>query len=257
MGIKRLFWDIETSPNVVLTWRCGYKQTIQPHQLIKERAIICICYKWEGNKKVYSLQWDNGDDTNMLREFSKVIEEADEVVAHNGDNFDLKWFNARCLICGVDPVPLVKTVDTLKIARKHFYFNSNRLDYLGKLMFGNGKTSTDFDMWKKIALDNDEKALNKMVRYCKHDVVILENVWSKLRDYETPATHAAVNDSGDNRDRWKCAHCGDSNVRKSKTRVTAKGMVQHQMKCNECGRYYSIANRAFDWYLNKINGAGD
>jgi len=249
MTIKRLFWDIETSPNVVLSWRCGYKLTIQPHQIVKERAIICICYKWEGTKKVHSLQWDNGDDADMLGEFCRVLDEADELVAHNGDKFDLRWFNGRCLIHGLPPVQPVKTVDTLKIARKHFYLNSNRLDYLGKLLCGNGKTHTDFDMWYKIALENDEASLKKMVRYCKNDVTLLEKVWEKLRDYGTPITHAAVKESGDNRDRWKCAHCASSNVKKSKTRVTAAGTVQHQMQCTDCGRYYSIPNKAFDWYL--------
>ena len=251
MTIRRLFWDIETSPNVVLSWRCGPKQTIQPNQIVQERAIICICYKWEDDRRIHSVEWDNGDDSKMLATFSKVVDEADELVAHNGDRFDLKWYNARCLIHGLDPIPSVKTVDTLKIARKHFYFNSNRLDYIAQLLFGNGngKTKTDFDMWKKITLFNDAKALKKMVKYCKNDVAILESVWSKLRDYEAPATHAAVAMSGDSGDRWMCAHCGSSNVRKSKTRVTARGTVQHQMKCGDCGRYYSIANGMFKRYL--------
>lgn len=250
-NVKRLFWDIETSPNVVLSFNCGYKQTIRPHQVVKERAIICICYKWEGEKKIHSLSWDEGNDEELLNNFAEVVEEADELVAHNGDWFDLRWFNGRCLINGVEPVPLVKTVDTLKIAKKHFYLNSNGLDYIAKLLFGNGhgKTKTDFSLWADIALDNDKKALNKMVRYCKNDVKILERVWQKLRGYDVPATHAAVNASGDVRDRWMCAHCGSDSVKKSKTRVTAKGMVQHQMKCNDCGRYYSIAQRVYNWYL--------
>ena len=250
--VKRLFWDIETSPNVVFSWRCGYKLNIQPHQIIQERAIICICYKWEGKKKVHSLQWENGDDERMLREFSRIMEESDELVAHNGDKFDLRWFNGRCLIHGLDPVPLVKTVDTLKIARKHFYLNSNRLDYLGKLLFGAGKTQTDFSMWEDIVLRNDEKAMKSMVKYCKNDVVLLENVWGKLRDYAIPATHAAVNASGDPNHRWMCAHCGSDNVCKSKTRVTAKGMTQHQMLCHDCGRYYSIANGPFNKYRDNM-----
>jgi len=251
MGVKRLFWDIETSPNIVLSWNCGYKLTIQPQNIVQERAIICICYKWEGDKKVHSLEWDRGDDKGLLKRFSKIAEESDEMVAHNGDWFDLKWFNARCLVHGIPPVPSIKTVDTLKIAKRHFYFNSNRLDYIAKLLFGNGngKTKTDYEMWKKITLENDPKALKKMVKYCKNDVVILERVWQKLRDYEVPATHAAVNATGDFKDRWMCAHCGSSHVRKSKTMVTAKGMVKHQMKCNDCGRYYSIANNVFKWYL--------
>lgn len=248
MGVKRLFWDIETSPNIVFSWRIGGKIYLDHNNIIKERAVICICYRWEGASKTHSLIWDNGDDSKMLNEFSEVISDADEMVAHNGDSFDLRWFNARRLINGLEPVPEPKTVDTLKMARKHFALNSNRLDYLGKLLFGTGKIKTDFDLWKSV-VDNDEKALNKMVKYCKKDVVLLEHVWNKLRDYDTPKTHAAVLASGDIRDRWMCPHCGSDHVKKSKTRVTARGIKQHQMNCLECSRYYSIANNVFTWYL--------
>ena len=45
--IKRLFFDIETAPNIGLFWEAGYKKTNNPDNIIKERVIICICYKWE------------------------------------------------------------------------------------------------------------------------------------------------------------------------------------------------------------------
>jgi len=248
MSIKRLFWDIETSPNIVFSWRIGGKIYLDHNNIIKERAVICICYRWEGSSKTYSLTWDSGNDRQMLTDFSEVINDADEMIAHNGDSFDLRWFNARRLINELEPIPYPKTVDTLKMARKHFALNSNRLDYLGKLLFGSGKVKTDFDLWKSV-IDNDEKALNKMVRYCKRDVILLEHVWNKLRDYDVPKTHAAVLASGDVRHRWMCPHCGSDHVKKSKTRITARGMKQHQMNCLECNRYYSIANNVFAWYL--------
>ena len=43
--IKRLFFDIETSPNIVYSWRTGYNLTITTENIITERAIICISYK--------------------------------------------------------------------------------------------------------------------------------------------------------------------------------------------------------------------
>lgn len=248
-SVKRIFWDIETAPNIVFSWRIGREISVNHHNIIQERAIICICYKWEGEKKVHYLTWDRGDDKKMLEEFAEVMEQADEMVAHNGDRFDLRWFNARNLIHGLEPIPAPKTVDTLKIARKHFLLNSNALDYLGKLLFGKGKIKTDFSLWVDIVLHNSPSAMKKMVKYCKGDVRLLERVWGKLRGYEAPKTHAAVNVTGNVKDRWRCPHCGSGNVKKSKTRVTAKGMVQFQMQCLDCGRYYSIANAVFNWYL--------
>jgi DNA polymerase elongation subunit (family B) len=253
--MKRLFFDIETSPNIMFSWRCGGKIFLDSANIIQERAIICICYKWEHDKKIHSLTWECGDDRKMLEEFAKVVSEADEMVAHNGDNFDLRWFNARSLIHGLPPIPQTKTVDTLKIALKHFYLNSNRLDYLGKILFGEGKIKTEFDLWKRIVLLNDESALREMVRYCKQDVVLLERVWERLRDYDTPKTHAAVLASGNRNDRWMCPHCGSDSVKKGKTRATAKGFVQHQMVCRNCGRYYSVMDQVFSLYLKAKFGS--
>ena len=48
----RLFFDIETSPNIGFFWQSGYKLQVPYTNIIKERAIICICYKWENDKKV-------------------------------------------------------------------------------------------------------------------------------------------------------------------------------------------------------------
>jgi hypothetical protein len=247
--VKRLFWDIETSPNIMFSWRSGWKITLPVDNIIRERAIICICYKWQGDDKVHALRWNKGDDAEMLWKFTQVIERADEMVAHNGDNFDMKWYNGRHLINKLDPVCPAKTVDTLKIAKKHFYLNSNRLDYLGKILFGEGKIHAPFSLWKNIVLENSETDMRKMVRYCRQDVLLLERVWERLQDYETPSTHEAVAQSGDNKDRWMCPYCGSDEVVTTKTRATAKGMVQRVMKCKVCHRYYTIADAVHGWYL--------
>ena len=244
--IKRLFWDIETSPNIMFSWRAGYKLNLTHDNIIQERAIICICYKWEGEDEVHSLQWDRGDDRELVKEFSEVAAEADEMVAHNGNKFDLKWFNTRNLIHNLPPIPQYKTVDTLTIARKHFYLNSNRLDYLGKILLREGKINTNFDLWKRICLDNEPSAMREMVQYCKKDVELLERIWRKLAPYDTPKTHAGVFAG---LDRWTCPHCASENVKVSKTRPTPKGIVQKQMQCKDCHRYYTIANKVYKDYV--------
>jgi DNA polymerase elongation subunit (family B) len=229
--------------------------------IIDERAIICICWRWEGQKKVHSLNWDDGDDRQMLEEFQPILLLADEVVAHNGDNFDIRWFNGRHLLHGLEPIPIAKTVDTLKIAKRRFYLNSYRLDYLAKKLLSRGKIHTGFDLWKdcieRTQPDPEirERSVRKMVRYCKRDVAILEEVWKQVSAYDPPASHAAVALSGNLRDRWKCPHCGAGDVVTNKTRATAKGMVQHQMKCKECHRYYTIANAVHRYYREDCDHA--
>ena len=114
---KRLYFDIETSPNVGLFWSAGYKQNIDYSNIIKERAIICICYKWEDEKETYALTWDSKqDDKKMLIEFIKIANQADELIGHNGDKFDLAWIRTRCLFHKIDMFPKYTTIDTLKIS---------------------------------------------------------------------------------------------------------------------------------------------
>ena len=65
---KRLFFDIEVSANIGLFWQSGFKLNIGPESIIKERAIMCICYKWEDSKEVHSLEWDSKQCDKKLLE---------------------------------------------------------------------------------------------------------------------------------------------------------------------------------------------
>ena len=175
--MKRLFFDIETSPNIVYSWRVGYRIILPPENIIQERKIICVCWKWEHKKNVYSLTWnDQQEDKELLKEFVKVCNQADEIVAHNGDNFDVKWLRTRCIFHRIKFPEKIQTFDTLKKSRKGFKFNSNKLDYIAKYLGVGRKTKTGgFDLWVDV-MNGKKKALEEMVNYCKNDVVILHNV---------------------------------------------------------------------------------
>lgn len=237
MKRKRLYFDIETSPNIGLFWSAGYKQKIDYSNIIKERSIICICYKWEDEKQVHSLSWDkNQSDKKLLQEFIKVANQADELVGHNGDKFDLRWVRTRCLYHRIELFPKYVTIDTLKLSRRQFRFNSNRLDYIASFLGIGKKIKTDFNLWKDIVLNKCEKSMAKMIDYCKQDVKLLEQVHKELRLHDTPKTHYGVVLSNDKR---LCPECASNNVIISKTRITAAGTKQIQYKCNDCGKYHS------------------
>jgi len=246
--MKRLFFDLETSPCIGFFWKPGYKLNISHDNIISENAVICASYKWQDEKKVHTLTWNKGDDKKLLEKFLPIAMRADEIIAHNGDRYDIPWLNTRALKHGIGPVPIWKTVDTLAIARKRFRFNSNRLDYIGKFLFGEGKIETSFGLWRDIVMNNCPKAMKKMVKYCEKDVVLLQNVWEEIEKYHNVKSHVGVLAG---KERWSCPHCASENVSKSKTRTTAGGGIQHQMKCNDCGSYYTISNSVFKKYLEE------
>ena len=191
--LKTLIFDIETSYNIVSTWRAGYKINIPHYSIIKERAIICVSYKWLGEKEVYSISWDNNqDDKFLLEQFIEVMNEADVLVAHNANKFDIKWVKTRALKHGLEMLPTYSTVDTLSLAKKHFLFNSNKLDYISKFLGHEGKLNTESGLWDDVILKNDNTALNKMIDYCEEDVRQLEKVYNHLKQFDKPQQHAGA-----------------------------------------------------------------
>lgn len=238
---KRLFFDIETSPNIGMFWQAGYKQRIDYSNIIKERAIICICYKWEDEKEVYSLTWDKKQsDKAMLQKFIEVANVATEMVGHNGDKFDLAWIRTRCLFHGIDMFPKYQTIDTLKVSRSKFRFNSNRLNYIADYLGIGQKIKTEFDLWKTILLDNNGKSLDEMVKYCKKDVVLLERVFKKLSGHIESKVHYGVLFG---QDRGSCPECGSSDLLKIKSRTTATGLKKIQYQCNTCHKYHTKTDK--------------
>ncbi len=241
-----MFYDIETSPCVGLFWGAGYDVQINHDSIVEERAVMTIAWKWEGFPKVYHLSWDRYHcDKEMLIQFINEANEADELVAHYGDRFDMPWIRTRCLFHKIAALPLYKTVDTKSWASKHFYFNSNKLDYIAKFFGLGGKIKTDYNLWKNIVLKNCAKSMDKMIRYNKNDVVILEKVWKRMQLAVPHQTHVGVMNGGP---RWSCPHDGSENVWMRKVRITAAGTKQFQMQCKDCGGYYKIGLSDYEKY---------
>jgi uncharacterized protein YprB with RNaseH-like and TPR domain len=245
--IKRLFFDIETSPNIGLFWSAGYKKNISHDDIIKERAIICIAYKWADEDKTHCLTWDkNQDDKTLLEKFIKIANEADELIGHNGDRFDLPWIRTRCLFHRIPVFPNYITLDTLKSARSKFYFNSNKLDYIAKFLGLGQKISTSYSLWKNIVLNKDDKALKEMVEYCKMDVILLEKVYNELSTYIPHKTHHGMMLGNE---KSSCPGCGSNDMAYSKKRLTASGTSRIQLQCKDCGKYHTISEKTYQQYL--------
>lgn len=243
--MRRLFWDIETAPNVALVWQTGHRISVGHESILKERVIITIAWSWEHEKKVHALHWDrNHDDKVMLQKFAKVAAEADELVHQYGDFFDLKWFKTRCLFHRIRIFPFNRTIDTKTWASKYFYFNSNAQDYILKFLGYKGKIKMVYQDWKDV-LNDKVGALAKMVRYNKYDVFGLKQMFREMSYYVEHATHVGVMEG---KEKWTCPHEGSENVHIYKTQVTAAGSKKFQMQCQDCGHYYKINEASLKKY---------
>jgi len=242
-----LIYDIETSFNIGWFWRTGFKVNISPEQIIEERAIICVSYKWLGEDQVYNLTWDkNHNDKFLLEQFIEVMNEADMIVAHNGQEFDLKWIKTRAFIHGLKMLIDYPQFDTLKVARKKFNFQSNKLDYISKLLGEDGKIPTNIDLWKRIILHNDEEALKEMITYCDEDVRQLEHVFKVIQGWEHPKFHLGVLQG---KTKQTSPISGGVNLALVKTVTTNRGTSKMIMKDLDTDRLFEMSLTNYNKWL--------
>jgi len=228
---KILILDIETLPNVVTSWGLWVDGPLSHDNILKERSILCRAWKWLGEKQVHSAKAGK-TDVGLLKLLSRVINQSDAVVAHNGDHFDIPWIRARLVKHGLKPLKSLPLIDTKLIAKKNFYFNSNRLDYLGKFLGVGSKIHTEYALWLD-CMKGDKAAMEKMLRYNREDVRLLERVYLKLR----PFVPAKLNQNLPDKER-KCPACGSEELQARGfgcNRVTRYRRYQ----CQACGHWSS------------------
>ena len=244
---KRLFYDIETSFCEGHFWRPGYGVNILPHQIIKYAQIISISWKWEGDEEVHNLDWgiNKQCDKSLIKKFIKELDRADEIVAHNGDRFDIKWIRTRALFHGIPMRDTYTMIDTLKLVKKYLSLPSNTLAECAKYFkLPNKRDAGGIDTWMNIIFHKDKEAMKHMHFYCDGDVITLEALFNKLKPYIRNKSNYTVLKGGD---KYDCPECGSSNVGINKTYTTAAGTIQHFMKCKEdsCGQPFKINNKTY------------
>ena len=246
---KRLFYDIETSYNIVKAWRIGYNINLNMDDIIQERAIITIAYKWEGEEDVTVLSWDKGCDKKIIEDFVKVMAEADELVGHNVDRYDTKFIMARALKHNISVLPKYQSTDTLKLAKKHFMLNSNKLDYIAQYLgIGHKTKHRGMEMWDDIILRNDPKALEEMIEYNVQDVFLTEQVYHKLMEYSLPKVNHASKQTGD---KHTCPQCGSNHAELHKTYISSSGTKTRLMNCLNCSTNFTINNTNYTKFYER------
>lgn len=232
------FWDIETAPSIGAyfdLWKEGNIVWTQTPWYILSFAV-----KWSDENKIrtyalpdYSLyRSDKENDRELVKELWKVHDQADILVAHNGDRFDIKKTNARFLAHGLTPPSTYKTIDTLKAAKSRFKFDSNRLNDLGQFL-GVGKKlpHTGSHLWQS-CIRGDLKSWAIMRKYNAQDVRLLEQVYLKLRPWMTNHPNFNVYTGGDG-----CPKCESMNVQRRGPEVTATRKYQ-RFQCQDCGGWF-------------------
>jgi len=241
MTAKMLYIDIETSALNVDTWSPWESNAIV---INRNWQVLGFSYAWDDGpiKNVYPhtikgvsdyfVPANEKDEKLVLAEVWRLLDEADIVVAHNGDKFDLKKINARLIYHGFGPPTPYRPIDTLKVAKKHFAFTYNRLDWLAQYFGFAGKLKHDgYPMWQG-CMTGDKKSWQMMAKYNKQDIEILRQAYKRMREWMTNHPHVG----GDG-----CPTCGTMDATRRGNRTSASGLQYTQLKCKNCGAYYKGA----------------
>jgi hypothetical protein len=162
-------------------------------EFVDEWSILCFGAKELGSKdpvtvvarpdfkKEYNADPDS--DLMVCEELWHLLDASSVIVGHNLDRFDCRKINSRLLIHGFAPPSPYQTIDTLKVARRVFAMNSNKLQDLGvTLGIGKKEKHNGFATWKG-AINGVKSDWDDMIRYCAGDITLTEAVYYAIQPW--------------------------------------------------------------------------
>ncbi len=189
-------------------------------EIFKERAgiyaefgkIVCIAVgkfiETDNGLALRTKAYYGDDEYALLCDFKKMIEKLDpsslKLCAHNGKEFDYPYLCRRFLINGISlPASLnlmgkksweVQHLDTLDMWKFGDYKHYTSLELLATL-FNIPTSKSDIDGSQVNAVYYEQKDLAKIKEYCIRDVVVLAQLFLKLKCITIPENSLVVHNA--------------------------------------------------------------
>lgn len=237
---KGIVIDIETSPTKVLMYGNIYEPVVV--KILDHTQILSMAYRRIGENKTHYIgqnsfgSYKKGklNDKCLLVAISEVLKDADYIVGHNSDNFDIKTIKERIIYHRLSPLPDIPSLDTKKLIKGVTKLPSNKLQHVTEFLKNGGKMPHGgMDMFIG-CMAGDEKEWKMNEKYNKQDVDITYKDFIDILPYvKLPNTYSRMNNKDVN-----CSNptCKSLNLVLHKKRRRVNGFV-NQYQCNECGRY--------------------
>jgi|SRR5579884_2391521 len=218
---KILLWDIEATG------------------LVADFAtILCIGWKLLGEKEVHLLtidsykefEKDKTNDKPLIKDFLKVYNSADVQVTYNGTRYDVPMILSKTLEHGLEVPPNVPACDLYFTVKHNLKLSRKSLQNVGYyLKLSDEKTPVEGKIWRKAAT-GDKKSLQYIYTHCKQDVLVLEDLYLKIRPLIR--RHPRV---GEVRE---CSACGSSRLhRRGRALSTTAKTDRYRYQCQDCSSW--------------------
>jgi hypothetical protein len=232
-GPKILVIDIELRPGTAYYWQ-PKTEWINPGMVIDKPSMICFDAKWYGKPQhIFRSEWEHGAE-EMVAEAWRLLDEAHIVIGYNSVGFDVKHLN-REIVTSQSPNPPRPffDVDLIRTARSRFKFPYNSMNEVCRDLGLDLKLEhSGWDLWLGV-MNGDPKAQRTMAKYNRQDVVVNENLYTRLRAWVK--NHPNVN-------MWTaesvsgCHVCTSPDVEPCGFKYTAT-RAYPMFVCNDCGAY--------------------
>jgi len=239
IGPKVLLLDIEIAPILAYVWDI-WDQNIPLNQIKEDWYILSWSAKWlddPPNKVMYMDQRNSKNlenDKPLLEKIWTLLDDADIIITQNGKKFDQRKLNAKFVMNDIDPPSSFKHIDTLVLAKKHFGFTSNKLEYMSDKLCKKYKKLKHnkfpgFEMWKE-CLKGNKEAFKEMEKYNKYDVLALEELYNVISPWDKTINFNLYHDGTEH-----VCNCGSTRFKKNGFDYTNSGKFR-RYKCLDCGK---------------------
>lgn len=235
--------DIETKPIKAFVWGL-FDQNIPLDAIIEDWSILSWAFKWVGNDEIFyqdlSENADYTKDELIVRALWRYFDEADIIIGQNSISFDEKKLNAKFEEYGLGLPSPYKSVDTLRIMRKHLGLTSK------KLAFATDKYNKKYKKLKHEkypgitlhleCLKGNKDAWECMKEYNCYDILSTEELYlDHLRKWDKSINYGVYTGTGG------CTNCGSDDLTEKEHGYTKTGAFKTFL-CNRCGSYSTSKN---------------
>lgn len=220
-------WDTEWSPAISYTWS-GRPDYLPNEMLLEDPRLLCFGVKYLGKRT--EVVDEREGRLEMLTRLRDWLDSVDLLISYNGKSFDTKKVNSEFMKEGLTPPSPYKEIDLYREVRRNATFYSGKLGFVADRLVGASKVDTGgFALWAAV-LQGDEKAWNKMRRYQKQDVDLLEKLFEVLKPW-IRMPHPVTNKGG-----LACRNCGGSHLQSRGVQRTLQGEYP-RYQCVTCGTW--------------------
>ena len=225
-AINGPFWDL----NEIKAWT---GKRIHADDVKEWPRTICAAWKWYDQEGVeFAAEWQVGGYDGFMRAVWEVFDRADLIIGHNADRFDARHLMGGWAEMGLPAPSPYKVVDTLKIARGTFAYESNTLDALNKRLGVESKSDKYDVRVAQAAVNGDTEAQAVLESYNRGDIVASEALFDRLRPYAKGIPHLGMWTD----DEMACPSCGSTMAATGRT-VHANVQKYEHLRCDNCGAH--------------------